>query len=67
MGNKIIEGFLSSNLKLTKYVKNFKHIASFSFLNKGKTGKFEIGYCKVPVRNIFILKLVCKGGGVERV
>jgi hypothetical protein len=49
MGSKIIEGFLNSNLKkFEKYVKNFKHVASFSFLQKGKSGKFEIGHSKVP-------------------
>ncbi len=49
MGNKIIEGFLSTSLKtFSKYIKNFKHVASFSILQKGKSGKFEIGYCKVP-------------------
>jgi len=50
MGNKMIEGFLSPSLKnFTKYIKNFKHVASFSFLQKGKSGKFEVGHCKVPV------------------
>ena len=49
MGSKIIEGFLNSNLKkLEKYVKNFKHVASFSFLQKDKSNKFAIGYAKVP-------------------
>jgi hypothetical protein len=56
MGNKIIEGFLTLTIKnFTRYVKNFKHIASFSFLQKGKDGKFEIGHCKVPVRNFIYL------------
>jgi hypothetical protein len=51
MGNKIIEGFLTPTLKnFTKYVKNFKYVASFSFLQKGKEGKFEIGHSKVPVK-----------------
>jgi len=49
MGNKIIEGFLNPQLKkFEKYVKNFKHVASFSFLHKNKSGKFEIGYSKIP-------------------
>ena len=50
MGIKIIEGFLSVSLKkLEKYVKNFKHVASISFLQKNiKTDKFEIGYAKIP-------------------
>jgi hypothetical protein len=49
MGNKIIEGFLNSSLKkFEKYVKNFKHVASFSFLQKSKTGKLEVGYSKIP-------------------
>ena len=50
MGSKIIEGFLSASLKkLEKYVKNFKHVASISFLQKNiKTDKFEIGYAKIP-------------------
>ena len=49
MGSKIIEGFLNPGLKkFEKYVKNFKHVASFSFLQKGKSGKLEIGHSKVP-------------------
>jgi len=38
-------------------VKNFKHVASFSFLSKGSNGKFEIGFCKVPVRIFYLLNL----------
>ena len=49
MGNKIIEGFLTTDLKkFEKYVKNFKHVASFRFLQMGKSGKFEIGHAKIP-------------------
>lgn len=48
MGNKIVEGIMSTQLKkLEKYVKNFKHVASFSFVNKIKD-KIEIGFCKIP-------------------
>jgi len=51
VGNKIVEGFLSMNIKkFEKYVKNFKHVASFSFLTKGSSGKLEVGFCKVPVK-----------------
>jgi hypothetical protein len=50
MGNKIIEGFLNNKLKkFEKYVKNFKHVASFSYLQKiGSENKFEIGFSKIP-------------------
>ena len=49
MGSKIIEGFISPQLKkFEKYVKNFKHVASFSYLQKGETGKMEVGFCKIP-------------------
>jgi hypothetical protein len=51
MGNKIIEGILSASAKkFEKYVKNFKHVASFSYLIKGNDGKPELGWCKIPVR-----------------
>ncbi len=49
MGSKIIEGFLSPKLKkFEKYVKNFKHVASFSYLQQGGDNKLEIGFSKVP-------------------
>jgi len=49
MGKKIVEGFLSPSIKkFEKYIKNFKHVASFSFLQKDSAGKFCLGYAKVP-------------------
>jgi hypothetical protein len=50
MGNKIIEGFLNTKLKkFEKYVKNFKHVASFAYLQKiGSENKFEVGFSKIP-------------------
>ena len=49
MGKKIVEGFLNPLLKkFEKYIKNFKHVASFSFLQKDSSGNFNIGYAKVP-------------------
>jgi len=50
MGSKIVEGFLNASLKkFEKYIKNFKHVASITFLQKNtKTDKFEVGYAKIP-------------------
>jgi len=48
MGNKIIEGFLTTTLKaVEKYVKNFKHVIGFKYLHKTKE-KLELGKCKIP-------------------
>lgn len=55
MGSKIVEGFLSKDLsKFEKYVKNFKHYASITYLQKNPKSKgFEIGRSKIPV--LFII------------
>lgn len=53
MGKNIITGYLNSSLfKFEKYVKNFKHVVGFAFLQKNKD-KFEIGKCKIPVFNFY--------------
>jgi hypothetical protein len=52
MGNKIIEGFLNEKIKkFEKYVKNFKHVAHFSFIINKEKQKFEVSQAKVPVKN----------------
>jgi len=35
-------------------LKNFKHIAKFSIIEKVES-KIELRYCKIPVRNNFLI------------
>lgn len=50
LGKCILEGILNTKVKkFESYVKNFKHVASFSFVVKSNDNKFEVGHAKVPV------------------
>jgi hypothetical protein len=54
MGSKIVEGMIKPEVsKLERFVKNFKHVVSLIYLQKGKEGKIELGRCKIPVKILF--------------
>jgi hypothetical protein len=54
MGHKIIEGIIPKNYaKLTKMLKDTKYFVNVSYIIKNNEEKYELGYCKVPVRNSF--------------
>lgn len=49
MGMKLVEGFLNEKFQnFSKYQKEPKYIASFSFVTLNENKQFQLGYAKVP-------------------
>lgn len=62
MGTKIIEGFLNDKLKkIETYMKNYKYVASFSYIEFNEKKEPIVGFAKVPFTHDDELKAFEKG------
>ena len=62
MGTKIIEGFLNDKLKkIETYMKNYKYVASFSYIEFNDKKEPIVGFAKVPFTHDDELKAFEKG------
>ena len=62
MGTKIIEGFLNDKLKkIETYMKNYKYVASFSYIEFNEKKEPIVGFAKVPFTHDEELKAFEKG------
>ena len=62
MGTKIIEGFLNDKLKkMETYMKNYKYVASFSYIEFNEKKEPIVGFAKVPFTHDDELKAFEKG------
>ena len=62
MGTKIIEGFLNEKLKkIETYMKNYKYVASFSYIEFNEKKEPIVGFAKVPFAHDDELKMFEKG------